>query len=152
MRPPLILLATASVDDATAFAGVHRRCFDEVWDAQAFSRLLGEPSALGVAARANGAVIGFGLCRIAADEAELLSCGVAPEFRGLGIARRLLDRALGEARSRGVRSILLEVAEDNARARGLYASLRFHPIGRRLRYYRRVNNQPVDALTMRLDL
>ena len=152
MRKPLIVLGPASVADAAALAAVHRECFEDIWDGPAFTRLLSEPSALGLAARSNGVVMGFALCRIAADECELLSCGIAPRFRRQGFARRLLDQAIDEARRRGARSMHLEVAEDNVDARALYARLGFDPIGRRPRYYRRLQHQPVDALTMRLDL
>ena len=50
---------------------------------------------------------------------------VAPEFRRRGVARRLLDRAVGWCRSSGYGSLRLEVNARNAPARALYAATGF---------------------------
>ena len=60
---------------------------------------LGElPSAIcRVAASTLGRVAGFVLCRVAADECEVLSCAVDTGCRRRGTARRLLQAAFDEA-------------------------------------------------------
>lgn len=45
---------------------------------------------------------------------------VLPEFRGQGVARRLLDAVINEARASGCGRVTLEVRQDNSRARYLY--------------------------------
>lgn len=50
---------------------------------------------------------------------------VAPEHRGKGIGKRLIEWASGWARERGHRKIKLEVGEGNARARHVYESSGF---------------------------
>src|SRR5205823_12536503 len=50
---------------------------------------------------------------------------VAPEFRGRGIGKALVEWAAEWARSRGHRKIKLEVGEGNARARHVYEALGF---------------------------
>lgn len=52
---------------------------------------------------------------------------VAPEARGLGVARRLMDAADAWARGRGYRRMRLAVWHQNERARGLYEHLGFQP-------------------------
>ncbi|MEM1080869.1 MAG: GNAT family N-acetyltransferase [Pseudomonadota bacterium] len=46
--------------------------------------------------------------------------GVAPESRGLGIGKRLLEYGIALAKSRGRRTFSLDVALDNPRAQQLY--------------------------------
>jgi ribosomal-protein-alanine N-acetyltransferase len=83
------------------------------------------------------------------DQGELGNVAVAPEWRGRGISRRLLDAVARRARERGVRELFLEVRVSNNTARQLYQSYGFREVGRRRNYYM----EPVeDALVMRKDL
>lgn len=82
------------------------------------------------------------------DEAHISTLAVAPEFRGGGVGRKLLQAALAAAADMGCRSATLEVRPSNEVAIGLYRSFGFEITGRRLRYYRD-NNE--DALIMTLD-
>lgn len=51
---------------------------------------------------------------------------VAPEWRGRGLARRLMEEAIGRARQiAGMRYVLLSVSAGQDAARGLYAGLGF---------------------------
>ncbi|MDO8564395.1 MAG: GNAT family N-acetyltransferase [bacterium] len=54
---------------------------------------------------------------------------VAPEYRGKGLAKVLLDRVLDEAKSRGAKNIYLGVT-DGLPALGLYKTMGFTEIGR----------------------
>lgn len=55
---------------------------------------------------------------------------VAPEARGLGIGRALLERVIAEARSwPGVEKLTLTVVERAATARALYHAVGFRPYG-----------------------
>jgi ribosomal-protein-alanine N-acetyltransferase len=91
---------------------------------------------------------GFLLARVAADECEILTLAVLPETRRRGIAARLLERALCEARRQGATACFLEVAADNAPALALYRRAGFAECGRRKAYY----GGTTDALLMRLSL
>lgn len=63
-------------------------------------------------------------------KAWIVSFYVAPEARGRGLARRLLERTLGYARSLpGLRQVNLGVNADNVPARHLYESAGFKPFG-----------------------
>ncbi len=57
--------------------------------------------------------------------ASLVSIGVAPPLRRLGIARRLTELFLREAGQRGNQLVTLSVREDNLRARRFYESLQW---------------------------
>lgn len=57
---------------------------------------------------------------------------VAPEYRGEGLADRIMERALQYAREEGCAEFSLGVGVDNDRARGYYEKLGFEPYERRL--------------------
>ena len=80
------------------------------------------------------------------DLADVQTIAVDPDFRGLGLGRRLMERLLTTARDHGANEVLLEVRADNEVAQNLYASLGFDHIDTRKRYYQPDN---VDAFIMR---
>ena len=143
-----VLIGPALIDDASAIAALHRTVLDGSWQASAIADLLQDSMALCCVARCRSSIAGFALCRLAADECEVLSCAVDPAFRRMGTARLLLQAAFDAAARRGGRHAFLEVAENNAPARGLYSGLGFQIVGRRPRYYRLNGGESVDALIM----
>lgn len=84
------------------------------------------PTSLVLLARADGVPAGVAVSFLgystfaAAPLVNLHDFVVAPAFRGRGVARELLERLAGEARSRGCCKITLEVLENNHRARAIY--------------------------------
>jgi len=71
-------------------------------------------------------------------EAKVESLFVVPRFQGEGLGRRLLERAISEAKKSGVSYISLTVKEDNSRARALYESEKFSVF--RLVYRKKLKN------------
>jgi ribosomal protein S18 acetylase RimI-like enzyme len=61
----------------------------------------------------------------AAEDCWLEDLYVAPEARGLGLGRALVQRTLDRARERGCHRVELDTNEDNHQAIGLYRSLGF---------------------------
>jgi ribosomal protein S18 acetylase RimI-like enzyme len=77
---------------------------------------------------------------------------VAPEFRGQGVARRLMETLLEEARRQeGVESVTLSVAVSQQAAMELYSSLGFQVFGREPRAFK-VSGRYVDEEYMQLVL
>jgi len=147
------LLRMAALADAAPLAALHADCFDDAWSIAAMIEVMRSPGTFGFIAEAGPrAPIGLALARVAADEAELLTIGIARAWRRAGLARRLIDTVAEEARERGARRLFLEVAEDNAAARALYDVEAFQIVGRRRAYYTRSDGAAIDALTMRRDL
>lgn len=99
----------------------------------------------------GGAIIGYGVLSIAADEAHILNICTAPEAQGRGHGRRLLRSLLQIARGRGVRRMFLEVRPSNPHAIALYHDEGFNEIGRRPRYYPAKDGRE-DALVMAMEL
>jgi ribosomal-protein-alanine N-acetyltransferase len=138
-----------AMGDADRCAELEAQLFpgDDPWPATAFIRELESEHNHYVAARADGALIGYaGITRLGRKppyEYEIHTVGVDKTHQGEGIGRRLLNRLLDIAAG-GV--IFLEVRTDNEAAIGLYESAGFTRLGVRKRYYR---VSGADAYTMR---
>jgi ribosomal-protein-alanine N-acetyltransferase len=139
------------IGDADRCAELEAQLFpgDDPWPAAAFVRELESEHNHYVAARVDGALVGYaGISRLGRKppyEYEIHTIGVDKSFQGEGIGRGLLDRLLEIAADDVV---FLEVRTDNAAAIGLYESVGFTKMGLRKRYYR---VSGADAYTMRRD-
>jgi len=94
---------------------------------------------------------GYGIMSMGAGEAHILNVCVRADFRGIGIARRLMLWLMGHARSAGQSWLFLEVRPTNLPAILLYESLGFVRVGLRPAYYQAIGGRE-DAAVYRLDL
>ena len=94
---------------------------------------------------------GFALLRTTLDEEELLLLAVAPTHRRKGLGAALLGRVISDARSRGIRRMLLEMRRGNP-AEALYRAHGFTEVGCRPHYYRTLRGDRLDAITFALQL
>ncbi len=132
--------------DTTALAALHALSFAKNWDAPAIATLLATPGAFAFHNRD-----GFVLARVAGEEAEILTLAVAPDKRGQGLGRALLQAAIIKAEELGAQTLFLEVGADNPAALALYAALGFAKVGMRKGYYASASGGS-DALVLRLPL
>jgi [ribosomal protein S18]-alanine N-acetyltransferase len=157
---PPISVERAGVASARVLEGLHAAAFyrpgDETWSERAFSDVLNSVGSFCLIATLEGTEgaepCGFSACRVLAQEAELLSLGVVPSVRRTGVAGLLIEQSIARCRQIGARDLFLEVADDNPGAQRLYRGLGFEQVGIRQNYYHRLNNEHVDARTMRLVL
>lgn len=141
VAPAELLVADAA--DAPALAALHAAALpaNQAWGTDAIALLLALPGAFGFWRPHQG----FGLARVAADEAEILTLAVAPAARRQGLARALLAAMAARAAGAGAAALFLEVGVGNAAARALYVGAGFACVGRRARYYA----DGTDALLLR---
>ena len=144
-------LGRATPDDAAAMASVHAQAFDKPWDESNFEDLLDGEGIFGVLAQGDDPA-GVLICRAVADEAEILTVGVAGWARRRGVGRALMVAAIEMARQAGAARMFLEVDVANSSAVALYERLGFQRAGRRKAYYDRGASGLADALVMRHDL
>lgn len=163
LSPPSAPLSIKQVGpfDLGRLAKLHRSCFEDAWSRSDLAHLLALPGAFGLIARLYDRPrfgleamrgVGFSLCRIAGEESELLSLGVAPRYRRQGVARALLEASIERARLGGARTMFLEVACNNDPAQRLYEAFGFERVGTRPDYYRHADGRRSPAYTMRCDL
>ena len=152
MTAPPACVRPAEPADAAWIASLHHELFDDAWSEAAVATLLAARTSLALASEHQGGPAGFLLAQVAADEAEILSIGVATGVQRQGFAGALIEGLVERARTAGVAQLFLEVAEDNAAARALYSRHGFREAGRRRGYYVRDGGKRVDALLMRRSL
>ena len=132
--------------DTAPLAALHAASFAKSWDTASITASLAAPGAF-----AFHNAFGFVLARVAGEEAEILTLAVAPQKRGQGLGRALLQAALAKAQELGARTVFLEVGADNPGALALYAGLGFAKVGMRKGYYAS-GSGGTDALVLRLPL
>ncbi|WP_288843307.1 ribosomal protein S18-alanine N-acetyltransferase [uncultured Deefgea sp.] len=96
-------------------------------------------------------LIGFSVCMITLDEAELLLIAIAPQWQRQQRASQLLAALQKQLLQQDVVTLFLEVRESNTAARTLYAKQDFTQSGRRKGYYP-TNQGREDALLYTLHL
>lgn len=138
---------------AADIARLHAGMFESPWGEAAIAALLAHPGSVALIATQGSPidVAGFALAQVAADEAEILTIGVAETARRHGVGRRLVDGILRAAGRAGAKTVFLEVADSNTAARALYAKTGFAEIGRRKGYYARTSGPPEDAITLKAE-
>ncbi|PLX59768.1 ribosomal protein S18-alanine N-acetyltransferase [Sedimenticola selenatireducens] len=134
LRDPLLRIRPLREDDIDAIMTVEHRCYDHPWTAGIFRDSL----RVGYVCWGyflDRRLVGYGVMSVAAGEAHVLNICTDPEMRGQGLARRLMQRLINQAREREADTVFLEVRASNRVALGLYESLGFNEIGLRRGYY-----------------
>ena len=154
-----VRLATGA--DLEIIGAIERLSFTDPWSVDSLAAALALPHGRFFVAESRegagggevrdggGRLVGYVVALFMGDEGEIADLAVAPPARRQGIAGRLLQRVMDEAREAGIRALYLEVRESNAAARALYASHAFRMVGRRRGYYQRPAE---DALVLRREL
>lgn len=137
-------------------AQLHRRAFepqgDGVWNATAFRQLIESPGVRAAIFQRGDHPAGFYLYRVVLDEAELISIGVDPAFRGDGVAVNMMQHMLQALDQETVGRFFLEVREDNKAAIHLYRKFDFDEVGVRSNYYQNNDGKKIDAIVFSLAL
>lgn len=93
-------------------------------------------------------VIGYAGVWLMYDIGNITNVAVRPEYRGEGLAVKMLRILTAVCRERGMAGMTLEVRKGNLPAQNLYQKMGFVPCGERKRYYQ---NQE-DAVIMSREL
>ena len=144
-------LRVAEPGDLELFAALEAEVFaEDPWTPYMIAEELSSPaSRYWIATDGSGDVVGYGGAKVGGDQADVMTIGVAPQARGRGVGRAILDALLDWARQAGAAEIFLDVRPSNEGAIALYNSRGFVEIGRRPRYFR---NPVEEAVEMRAPL
>jgi [ribosomal protein S18]-alanine N-acetyltransferase len=145
------VLESLDVNHAAACAAIHAASFAHPWAGLEIAALIASEAVIAdgaINARTND-LGGFVLSRCAADEAEILTIGVAARARKQGLGKLLLDHHMDRLRSGRIQRLFLEVDQSNEAARALYRKTGFEEVGRREAYYRLPDGSRATALVLR---
>src|SRR5262249_13311162 len=115
------------------------------WPADFFLGELSQPLVHARVAEHHGLLVGYAFAWLGAGAGHLGNLAVATRAQRRGVARALLAQLLGDARTRGVEHLTLEVRVSNFAAQALYRTHGFRLAGLRRGYYRDTGE---DALVM----
>lgn len=150
----LLHIRPMGLDDLVQVLDIDRQSFTLPWPESAYRyELLENPSSFLRVAEIelpdeSSLIVGVVVVWMILDEAHIATIAVHPEFRGQGIATRIMVHVLREAVRHEARLATLEVREQNTAAQRLYQRFGFNVVGHRPRYYK--DNQE-DALIMTLE-
>lgn len=152
---PRTIVETIGPNDADILSDIHADAFTRAWSGEEFAALASNSAVFTLGLRRYSVfrptrLVGFGLFRIAAGEAEVLTIAVLRASQGRGHGRLLMDEALRRLYRERIESCFLEVDRDNLAAVRLYQSLGFETVGERKGYYHRSDGPAGVALVMRL--
>lgn len=96
-------------------------------------------------------VFGYAIMSVAVDEAHILNICVAPDNRGQGWGKKMLQTMIETATAKAADTLLLEVRESNTTALMMYQNCGFNEIGVRKGYYPSKDGRE-DAIMLALAL
>lgn len=127
-------------------AQIEKLCFSDPWSENAIGYELTNALSLWLVAQEAGAVVGYVGSQSVLGEADMMNLAVHPEYRRLGIARKLVLELIAQLKAKGSHILVLEVRASNEPAIKLYTELGFTQVGRRPNYYFKPKE---DALILR---
>ena len=101
---------------ADVYAAMHKACFAKAWNESMMRQTLLMPGALGLIAFENETPAGFLIDAYSVDQADIVTLGVMPAFRGKKIGDLLLETSFDRLKQNGVADLFLEVAVNNPAA------------------------------------
>lgn len=141
----MFLIRKMTEEDAQAVSEIEEVCFSDPWSLDTIKEGRNNRFDTWLVLLEGDVVIGFLILRIIAFEGELLRIALRPEYRGRGLAKKLMDQLVEYSIHNSVRSLYLEVRNSNETARNLYRCYGFQETGIRKNYYR---NPQEDAVVM----
>lgn len=136
-------------DDIEQVLEIEKVSFPTPWHRKIFELEYKKPRTLQLVSKTGDRITGYIISWMMYDEIHILNVAVHPEFRRMGIAKRLISEVIDHFYPKGARSIILEVRINNKAAQNLYEKLGFKILRIRKKYY---TDTGEDAIVMSLDL
>lgn len=118
--------------------------FDEFWTPNILKSELENELSRYIVAKIDDEIVGFAGVIILLDDSEITNIVTKKTMRKKGIGKHLLEKLIEISKEENKTEISLEVNEINEPAIRLYEKFGFEIVGRRKKYYNRVN----DAIIM----
>lgn len=135
-----------SQDHVLQIAQLEKMCFSSPWSERSIESELTNPLALWLVAVDNDRVAGYVGSQSVMGEADMMNLAVDPEYRRMGVGKKLVEKLIDALSEEAVHSLTLEVRASNVGAISLYEKMGFQQVGCRPGYY---SNPKEDALILR---
>lgn len=129
--------------DLEQVAELEKRCFSESWSYKLLEAGIHSSYDIYYVWEQEDRILGYCNLRLLAGEGEIQRIAVLPEYRGMGLGRKMMDAMTEYARKNRAAAISLEVREGNLAARRLYESCGFAAEAVRKGYYHNPNEDAV---------
>ena len=122
-------------EDVGSVAALEKECFASPWTQETLSEETDNPTAVFLAAKQDGKVIGYIGSNNILGEVFITNIAVKNEYRRTGVASLLLDTLIKKCKSEKAVYITLEVRKSNFAAIKLYEKYGFSLVGERMNFY-----------------
>ena len=113
-----------------------KECFSVPWSKTSLKEEINnENASFLVAVDKNEKVFGYTGFTFVLDEGYITNIAVFPQYRGNGVAKKLLEALVKFAQDKKLKFISLEVRKSNVSAVSLYKKLNFLSVGLRKNFY-----------------
>lgn len=137
-------------EDLKGMHNVESLSFSNPWSYEAFKENFFNLFSVYVLAEdENDEVVGFGGMQVIFEEAHIMNIAVLEQCRRRGIAGRLLELMMLQAKERDAQTMFLEVRKSNIPAQTLYKKYGFAEVTVRKKYY---SDNGEDAVIMAAEL
>jgi len=140
------LIRPANENDIKTLTEIDAICFSAPWSEKSFTdEIMNNNVAMYFVVEVDGKVVGYAGLWVILEEGHITNVAVHPDFRGKGLAKKLLTELLAAAEEAGANLFTLEVRASNESAIALYESFNFKSVGVRKKYY---EDNDEDAVIM----
>lgn len=131
----MIEINLAKIEDATCIAEIEQISFLDAWSEKSILDCLNNQRYTFYVAKEQGKIIGYSGLLNCFDFADVTRIAVLPEFKNMGVGKKLFSALLNKAKELEVDSLMLEVRADNLPAISLYEKFGGVVYGVRKNYY-----------------
>lgn len=130
-----MLIRDMSKADLEEVYQIEKESFQDPWSKNSFIEAISNKNNIYLVAIVDGLIAGYCGCYGVAGEGYIYNVAVGKNYRRQGIGFRLLQDLIEAAKSRGIKSLTLEVRKSNLPAIKLYKKLGFVEAGIRKDFY-----------------
>ena len=124
-----------SAADACELYNLEKLCFNQHWNLEQWKSSFNNRQFQAWGLRDESGIAGYLSAMIVADEMEVINFAVHPQYRSLGLGKKLFNEVLQAAAKMGIHKTALETRESNDRAIAIYENAGFIQCGLRKDYY-----------------
>lgn len=124
-EPGTVYIRPMTRSDLDGVMAIEQVSYPTPWKREHFLQEIHSHTSFPYVAVTDELVVGYVCLMSLFEEAQILNIAVAPQQRGRGVARMLMELAVSTARERGANVLMLEVRESNSAAIRLYEEFGF---------------------------